>query len=150
MQGLRLPLPYIWHIHNMTRKCATTYRVQGLPARCTSEDARKLIEDALNTAGRDCFSIRVHSLAKSASNNDEMTATVSSSDLGSVLTDATHPPCWKFEIPKQFAAAGAANEEPAFINVDTLFDGFTPFNSFNNATEHLFEYGGSTSLHSLH
>jgi hypothetical protein len=124
-----------------------TYRIQGLPPKCTREKVQQFIEAALNPDGRGCFSIRVHSIAQSAIVKNEMTATISSSDLHFVLADATRSPCWKFEIPMQ--PAGQFDDESAVITVDTLFDGFTALNSFDDAKEHLYEYDRHCSLRLL-
>jgi hypothetical protein len=117
-----------------------TYRIQGLPSKCTAVKARRLVEAALNLNEESSPSFRLHSLAKSVIVKDEMTATISSCNLSTVLPNASQLSCWAFELPVGQAKGENERNSMDIITIDTSFDGFTPLNSVDDGGGHLFEY----------
>jgi hypothetical protein len=124
-----------------------TFRVEGLPAACDRAMARTLVEVAarLNVG---CSDMKVHSVAASAVCAGEKTATVTSDDLASALKPA--PPQarrWTLDIapemlPAAFVRSAGGNEsdEDGFeISIDTHFEGFTSFSSFDDDEQHKLE-----------
>jgi hypothetical protein len=118
----------------------STYRIEGLPPTCTHADAQKLIEAAVGLNPQGGSVIRVHSLAKSAIGMNKMTATVSSALLDTVLQSSPGLCRHFFQIkPPPASSIDGVNHANEII-LDTVFDGFTPLNSFANPQEHQFEY----------
>jgi hypothetical protein len=124
-----------------TRKGSFTYRVEGLPRQCTFSDAERIIEAAVGLDPQGCCTIRVHSLAKSALVKDEMTATISSDLLDNKMQGGPQSFRRTYQVVPLPAVSPDTGTQTDEIIVDTVFDGYTPLNSFDDPKEHKFEYG---------
>lgn len=111
-----------------------TYRVQGIPQHHTWRSTKAFLEDCLGFENGSS-DIKLHSLAHSAiCNDDEKTATITSTDILEKLVGEKEE--WTFDV---LGNADDGQHYNQVVVIDTHFEGFTVFNSFDSDEDHLLE-----------